>query len=152
VNATGLMHHLRAVTAVVATALVLTGCSASGRPANRPSARQCAQAEAAMRQAALMVSPFTGVTTSRDLSGAERALANVSLGMATGATSVSYLTPIPKTPPLSRELRLFMADDLAFWAALAAASHSPARPQAVGAAAQKAMRDIRTIRATCSGQ
>lgn len=97
-----------------------------------------------------MASPFTGVTSARGLAAAERKLGQISRDPAAGATSRSYLVPLPKTPPLSRELRLETADVMAFWATLTATSHGRARPQAVGAAAQKVMRDIRAIRATCA--
>jgi len=99
-----------------------------------------------------MAFPFASVTSARDLAAAEGRLGQISRDLATGATSVSSTVPIPKAPPLSRELRLETADFIAFWATLTANSHGKASPQAVGAAAQKVMRDIRAIRATCARQ
>jgi hypothetical protein len=97
-----------------------------------------------------MASPFTGVTSARGVATAESKLGQISRDLATGASFRSSAVPIPKTPPLSRELRLESADFIAFWATLTANSHGTASPQAVGAAAQKVMRDIRAIRATCA--
>jgi hypothetical protein len=58
-------------------------------------------------------------------------------------------TPLP--PPLARETqRVTGADWNAFWAAVKAYSRARVGPQAIGEAAQKAMRDIQAIRATCA--
>jgi len=131
-------------------ALVLTACGPSAHQVSRPPAAQCARWEALVHPNALMASPFTGVTSARGVATAERKLGQLSRDLATGASSRSSAVPIPKTLPLSRELRLETADFLAFWATLTANSHGGASPPAVGAAARKVMRDIHAIRAICS--
>jgi hypothetical protein len=99
-----------------------------------------------------MASPFASVTSARGVAAAEGKLGQISRDLATDATFRSSAVPIPKIPPLSRELRLETADFIAFWATLTANSHGKAGPQAVGAAVQKVIRDIRAIRATCARQ
>jgi hypothetical protein len=138
------MRPLPTAMAAVAAALALTACGASAHHANRPAAGQCAQVEKAIRQAALVTSHFTGVGTARGLAAAFRQLARD--GVLTGSAQ-SYLVAV-KSPVLSHELQLVEADYEAFWAAT---RYVKPRPQAVAAAAQKTMRDIRAIMATCSG-
>ena len=120
----------------MAAAVMLTGCAASVQHGTRPVGAQCARTEAAIRQTAQMVALFTGVTTSHQLAEAELKLGLRTLPIATGANAQSYLLPIGKREPLSRELRLVEKDYLAFWIAWAATSHSGGGPQAAGAAAQ----------------
>ena len=136
------MRHLPAAVAVITAALVLTACGTSVHHASRPSAGQCAQVETAVRQAALVTSHFTGVTTAHGLATALKQLAP---GGGLTASSTSYLVEI-KSRTLTHEFLLAEADYEAFWAAV---GHVQPRPEAVAAAAQKAMRDIRAIRATC---
>jgi hypothetical protein len=156
---------LPAGTGALAAALMLTACTGSAHHAGRPSAAQCARAEADVRDTALLVAPVSGVTTSRGLAAAARKMGATGqvIMLATRARSssgtVSFLssgvmratgTAPPLPPPLSREMRRVDADTNAFWAAVAAYSRSRAGPQAVGDAAQKAVRDIQAIRATCT--
>jgi hypothetical protein len=129
---------------------MLTGCGESVQHGTRPVGAQCARTEAAIRQTAHMVALFTGVITSRQLAEAERKLERRTLPIATGANAQSYLLPMGKREPLSRELRLVEKDYLAFWIAWAATRHSGGGQQAVGAAARKTMGDIQTVRATCA--
>jgi hypothetical protein len=66
------------------------------RRLSHPSAAQCARANAAARELALMPSHFTDATTPRSLATGRR------LTRDTHANSRSYLVPITKTPPPSR--------------------------------------------------
>jgi hypothetical protein len=120
-----IMRRLPTAAVVAVATLILTACGASMHQASRPSAAQCGRWEALVRPNAVMASPFTGVTSARGVAAAERKLGQLSRDLATGATSRSSVVPIPKTPPLSRELRLETADFMAF---LTANSHGGARP------------------------
>lgn len=161
-----MINRLAAGTGAVAAALLLTACGTSAHHASRPSAAQCASAEATIRQVSLVTSHFTSVKTSRDLAAAGRKLGQLgreiaaATATARGSKSGTFLgsavmiaVKMPRLPPsLAREMRRVEADDHAFWTAWAANSRSKADPQAVGAAAQKTMRDIHAITATCAKQ
>jgi hypothetical protein len=96
------MRPLLTAMAGVAAALALTACGASAHHANRPAAGQCAPGEKAIRQAALVTSHFTGVSTARGLAAAFRQLARD--GVLSGSAR-SYLVAV-KSPVLSHELQL----------------------------------------------
>ncbi len=147
------MRHPLAATTAAAT-LLLTACgapspAATADPAHqqsRPSAAQCARANWAARQLALVPSHFTRATTLRSLAAAERQFTRH-----TSANSQSYLIPTIGTPPLSRELRRAEADYRTFFAAWATSSRSAATARAISASAQNIMRDIHAITTTCTG-
>jgi len=63
---------------------------------------------------------------------------------------VTSIKVVPFPPALAREMRQIRADLTAFGAAFSGYYRHRARPQAIGDAAQKMMRDIQAVHATCS--
>lgn len=154
---------LPAAAGALITALMLTACTSPAHHASGPSAAQCARAEEEVRDAALLVGPLSGVTTSRDLAAAIRRMGpagRVVRGFVSRSKSGPTVyfsasgqavmsTPLP--PPLARETqRVVGADWNAFWRAVRAYNRVRAGPQAIGEAAQTTMRDIQAVRATCA--
>lgn len=156
---------------VLAAGLMLTACTGSalhaGRvSAGRVSAAQCARAEGDIRDTARLVAPLSGVTTSRSLIAAARrmrgptgrvirfAIRARSKSGHSSSISLSFAdkSPVLVPPPLSGEVRRVYADEHVFGDALAAYGNSQAGAKAVGDAAQKAMRDIQAVRATCASK
>jgi hypothetical protein len=147
------INFLRPGTGAVAIALVLTACGSSSNHASHPPGAQCTQAKAATHQTALLIGPFAGVTSRRELAAAERRLSWVARKMMTanGGSFYSYLVSTGNANgPLSRELSVLAADQRAYWAAWTAYRRSGTDLRAVGTAASKTMRDIRAISTACS--
>ncbi len=143
-------------------AFALTACSTSAHNASTLSA-PCARAEADVRQDALFVAPLSGVTTSRDLAAAAKLMGAMGQVITAAMQARSQHGPWttfeselrggsapPLPPPLSGDVRRLTADMFATWAAVAAYGNSRASPGSIGDAAQRAMRDIQTIRAACA--
>jgi hypothetical protein len=152
---------VRAGAGALATALMLTACATSARYQGRSSAAPCTRVEEVVREVALETTPFSGVTTSRDLAAAGRKLR--ALGpLITAARKAEVRTfsrlgsaarPVKAPPlpaPLARGMRRLDADANAFSAAFASYDRSRTGRQAIGQAAGKMMRDIQAVRATCS--
>jgi hypothetical protein len=141
-------------------ALVLAACSAAAHRESRPWALGCARAEADVREAALEASPFVGVTTPQDMIVAEKrwsALGPEKLAAYQAMRRTSYTGPVtslkvvPFPPSLARQMHQIGADLAAFGAARV--GYRPHKsPQAIGDTAQKLMREIRAVQATCSQQ
>jgi hypothetical protein len=103
-------------------------------------------------------SPFIGVTTSDDVIVAQRRLealspeivaAQKAMTRTTVIGPVTSIKAVPFPTPLARQMRQIDADLAAFGAARV--RYRPHKsPQAIGDAAQKLMRDIPVVRATCS--
>ncbi len=144
-------------------AFALTACSTSAHNASTLSA-PCARSEADVRQDALFVAPLSGVTTSRDLAAAAKLMGAMGQVITAAMQARSQHGPsatffeselrggsAPPLPPLlSGDVRRLTADMFATWAAVAAYGNSRASPGSIGDAAQRAMRDIQTIRAACA--
>jgi hypothetical protein len=136
---------------------MLTACTTSARHEGRSTAAPCARIDEVVREVALETAPFSGVANSRDLAAAGRKLRAlgplITAARKAEVRSFSHLESavIPvKAPPLARGMRRVDADANAFSAAFAAYDRSRAGPQAIGKAAEKMMRDIQAIHATCS--
>ena len=146
---------------VVAGALiaahVLAACSAVVHRES-PWAAGCARAEADMRFAALDAGSFVGVTTRKDMIvaekrwvalGPEKVAADKAVRKATFTGPVTSLKVVPFPAPVARQMHQIDADLAAFGAA--SVGYRPHKsPRAIGDTAQKLMRDIRAVLATCS--
>lgn len=153
-----MLKPLGAVAGVLIAALVLTACSAAAHRESRPWAAGCARAEADAWDAALETGPFIGVTTPHDMIVAQKGLealgpkivaAQKAMARTTVTEPVTSMKVVPFPTPLPRQMRQIDADLAAFGAARV--RYRPHKsPQAIGDAAQKLMRDIRGVRATCS--
>src|SRR6267154_3464809 len=153
-----MLKPLGAVAGALIAALVLTACSAAAPRENRPWAAGCARADADVRDAALEAGPFVGVTTPHDMIvaekrwealGPETVAAHKAMRRTTFTGPVTSLKVVPFPPPLTRQMRQIDADLTAFGTAQVGYRYHK-RPLAIGEAAQKLMRDIRAVQATCS--
>jgi hypothetical protein len=149
---------LSAVAGAVVVALVPTACSAAAHRESRAWAAGCARAEADVRDAALETGPFIGVTTPHDVIvaakkryalGPEIVAARKAMVRTTVIRSGPSIKAVPFPPPLARQMHQVDADLTAFGAASVEYRYHK-RPQTIADAAQKLMRDIRAVRATCS--
>jgi hypothetical protein len=139
-------------TAMVAAAVVagLAACGGSVAKASHPPAGQCARAKAAVRQVSLTTSPFTAVSTTSSLMGADMSVAGNSAVTGSLQSDLATLSAaaLAVRAPLTVDLRLVTADYSAF---RSASSTTPASPQAVASAARITMADVHKITATCGG-
>ncbi len=145
------------VAGALIAALVLTACSAATHRES-PWAAGCARAEADTRFAALDAGSFVGVTTRQDMIvaekrwaalGPEKAAADKAMRKTTFTGPVTSLKVVPFPAPVARQMYQIDADLAAFGAARV--GYRPHKsPQAIGDTAQKLMRDIRAVQATCS--
>lgn len=81
--------------------------------------------------------------------GPETVAAHKAMARTTFTGPVTSLKVVPFPPPLARQMRQIDADLTAFGAARVGYRYHK-RPEAIGDAAQKLMRDIRAVQATCS--
>jgi hypothetical protein len=153
-----MLKPIGAVAGALIAVLVLTACSAAAHRESRPWAAGCARAKADVRDAALEAGPFIGVTTPHDVIvawkkrgalGPEFVAAHKAMVRTTLTGPVTSIKVVPFPPPLARQMRQIDADLTAFGAALVGYRYHK-RPQVIGYAAQKLMRDIRAVQATCS--
>ena len=145
------------VAGTLIAALVLAACSAAAHRES-PWAAGCARAEADMRFAALDAGSFVGVTTRQDMIadekrwvalGPEKVAADKAMRKATFTGPVTSLKVVPFPAPVARQMHQIDADLAAF--GTARVGYRPRRsPRAIGDTAQKLMRDIRAVLATCS--
>lgn len=153
-----MLRPLGAVAGILIADLVLTACSATAHRES-PWVAGCARAEADVRDAALETGPFIGVTTPHDMIVAQKRLEAlgpeiVAAHKAMARTTftgrpVTSIKVVPFPAPLARQMRQIDADLAAF--GTARVRYRPHKsPQPIGDAAQKLMRDIRAVQATCS--
>lgn len=154
-----MVKPLSAVAGALAVAVVLTACSAAAHSRSRPWAAPCARAEADVRVLALQAGPYVGVATRHDLivawnkrhaQGREYVAAEKAMVRATFSGPGASRKFVQFPPLLARQMRQVLADMSAFVAGFGAYGRYPPRPRAISDAAQKAMRDIQAVRATCS--
>ena len=115
-------------------------------------------AEADMRFAALDAGSFVGVTTRQGMIadekrwvalGPEKVAADKAMRKTTFTGPVTSLKVVPFPAPVARQMHQIDADLAAFGAARV--GYRPRKsPRAIGDTAQKLMRDIRAVLATCS--
>jgi len=153
-----MLKLLGTVAGTLIMVLVLAACSTAAHRKGRPWVAGCARAEADVRFAGLQAGPFVGVTTPREMIAAERrwaalgpekVAADKAMRRTTFTGPVTSLKVVPFPAPLARQMRQIDADLAAFGAARV--GYRPHKsPQPIGDTAQKLMRDIRAVQATCS--
>ncbi len=150
---------LSAATGALVTTLLLTACSASAHGKSHTWAAGCARAEAGVRSAALQVGPYVGVTTTHDVIAANNKLltrgpeivaARKAFEKATFSGPRTSIKVVPFPQPVARTMHQVSADMSAFERASNEYYLDYAKAPAIGEAAQKMMRDIAAVRATCS--
>ena len=153
-----MVKPLSAVAGALVVAFVLTACSAAAHRESRAWAAGCARAEADVRDAALETGPYIGVTTPHDVIvagkrryalGPEIVTARKAMVRTTFTGPATSIKVVSFPPPLARQMHQVDADLTAFGAASVEYRYHK-RPQAIADAAQKLIRDIRAVQATCS--